>query len=421
MPDNRKPIRLCDCKDIARRDENNYRPHRTFATRQRVHICDCEPVAAQAPAPAATLNIELEAIRLRDKFIASEPHAERLAITGRRRSPLFDVSLAAELGDKTAQQAQHEALTNMNDMVSGAAKALFPQQPVAQPAPTISGGDASLGDRVHVPSINYGPIEQRVAAHMLDAGEAPWPEAPVFRGPIFQEPIFQEPVFFDPEIHVHQGSAPQPETAAALDELAQKAREHIDNSHEAPPDCPRQAVKALLRFIGDDPERPGLLDTPDRVLKAWIQSWGAGYHMQAPELRMFKEEGVNYDQMVVVKDLAFFSTCEHHMAPFFGRADIAYIPDKTKGVLGLSKFARVLEFFARRLQVQERLNEQVAAFLAENVSKHVAVVMHATHMCMVSRGVQQPNAITSTSVMKGYFLNDQATRNEFFRLTKAGG
>lgn len=179
------------------------------------------------------------------------------------------------------------------------------------------------------------------------------------------------------------------------------------------------AIKTLLAYIGEDVDRPGLLDTPERVLKAWEQDWGKGYRAPPPELRMFPERGIDYDQMVVVRAQHFYSCCEHHMAPFFGTADIAYIPDPARGVLGLSKFSRVLGHFSRRLQVQERLTAQVADYLCEHVSPNVAVVMRAQHMCMMSRGVGQHTAVTKTSAMRGEYLTDAATRAEAFRLFQA--
>lgn len=178
------------------------------------------------------------------------------------------------------------------------------------------------------------------------------------------------------------------------------------------------ALRTVLRYIGDDPNRLGLLETPDRVLRAWEQSWGLGYNDPPPKLSMFPEQGIDYNQMVLVKDISFFSTCEHHMAPFYGVAHIAYLPDAERGVLGLSKFARVVEHFARRLQVQERLTAQIANYLSEKVSPHVGVVMRATHLCMVSRGVRQLGALTVTSSLRGDFLNDSSTKAEFLRLTQ---
>lgn len=176
---------------------------------------------------------------------------------------------------------------------------------------------------------------------------------------------------------------------------------------------PLDAVKTLLSFIGVDPERSGLTRTPARVLKAWRETWGKGYHEPPPRMTLFKEEGVNYDQMVIVRDIQFYSTCEHHLAPFFGTADIAYIPTEA-GIVGLSKLARAVDHFARRLQVQERLNGEIADFLVMHVSPNVAVRMRATHFCMVSRGVSQPNSVTQTTALRGTFYDEPSCRAEFF-------
>lgn len=178
-----------------------------------------------------------------------------------------------------------------------------------------------------------------------------------------------------------------------------------------------EAVRTLIAYIGDDPTREGLAETPDRVLDAWRKDWGAGYAEQPANLiKLFDASPkLRLQPMIVVRDLSFHSTCEHHMAPFFGHAAIAYIPRQEIGRLGLSKFARIIDHFARRLQTQERLTDEIANFLNDNLSRDVAVTMRATHMCMVSRGVRQPNAQTITSALKGAFYDDSATRSEFFR------
>lgn len=186
------------------------------------------------------------------------------------------------------------------------------------------------------------------------------------------------------------------------------------HNHEA-----EEAVRTLLRYIGENTDRPGLQETPQRFLKAWRESWGSGYR-DTPRnlLKLFPEEykSGRGDAMIIVQGIEFYSTCEHHLAPFHGTADIAYIPGP-KGLLGLSKLARVTNFFARRLQVQERLTNEVADFLSANVAPDVGVIMKASHMCMVSRGVQQPGAMTITSALRGTFFNDQKCRDEFLQLT----
>lgn len=175
------------------------------------------------------------------------------------------------------------------------------------------------------------------------------------------------------------------------------------------------AVRTLIAWTGDNPDRPGVWDTPARVLRAWDRDWGAGSLADSPpEITLFHDVvDPHFDgPMIRVDGLTFFSHCEHHMTPFYGTASIAYIP-LNGGVLGLSKFARVLDHFARRLHVQERLTQQVADYLACFLANDVAVTLRATHMCMVSRGVRQPNALTTTTALRGAFYNDPATRAEY--------
>ena len=166
-----------------------------------------------------------------------------------------------------------------------------------------------------------------------------------------------------------------------------------------------------LHLIGEDPAREGLLKTPERVEKAWRFLTG-GYRQTLHEVAgdaVFAAEG---SEMVVVKDIEFYSMCEHHMLPFFGRAHIGYIPDAK--ILGLSKFARITDLYARRLQVQERLTTQIAEAVQELLDpKGVAVVLEGTHMCMAMRGVQKQNSSTSSSAMRGQFKDDSRTRAEF--------
>eukprot|EP00730_Choanoeca_flexa_P017003 TRINITY_DN8129_c0_g2_i1.p1 TRINITY_DN8129_c0_g2~~TRINITY_DN8129_c0_g2_i1.p1 ORF type:complete len:203 (+),score=37.08 TRINITY_DN8129_c0_g2_i1:655-1263(+) len=173
----------------------------------------------------------------------------------------------------------------------------------------------------------------------------------------------------------------------------------------------QHAVKTILECIGEDPSRPGLVDTPKRVAKA-LEFMTHGY-TKDPEAvissAVFPED---HDDMVVVKDIEFYSMCEHHMVPFFGRVHIGYLPDKR--VLGLSKFARIVEVFARRLQVQERLTKQIAAVIMDVLKPTgCAVVVEAEHMCMQMRGVQKTSASTTTSTMLGTFRIDPRTRDEF--------
>jgi GTP cyclohydrolase I len=178
-----------------------------------------------------------------------------------------------------------------------------------------------------------------------------------------------------------------------------------------------EAIRTLLDYIGEDPARPGLARTPERVLRAWERDWGLGYRTEPPALPLFVGNDINYDELVLVRGIRFFSTCEHHLAPFFGTCDVCYLPQG--GVVGLSKLARVVAHFAQRLQVQERLTCQIADYLTEHVSRRgVGVIMRATHFCMVSRGVKQPEAVTVTSALRGALFDDAKARAEFLHLTR---
>ena len=172
-------------------------------------------------------------------------------------------------------------------------------------------------------------------------------------------------------------------------------------------------IKALLEYIGENPKREGLLETPKRIRKSWDRLFG-GYKKDPKELlKTFDKE--TYDQMVVLKDIEFYSTCEHHMLPFAGKAHIAYIPSKK--VIGVSKLARLLEIYARRMQIQERIGEQVTSFLMKELNaKGAACVLEAQHFCMTSRGVEKQNAKMVTSSLKGAFLKEPETRQEFFSM-----
>jgi GTP cyclohydrolase IA len=177
-----------------------------------------------------------------------------------------------------------------------------------------------------------------------------------------------------------------------------------------------QAVRTLLIGLGEDPDREGLIDTPKRVMKA-LQFLTKGYDESLDELlngAVFTEDA---NEMVLVRDIDIFSSCEHHILPIIGRAHIAYIPNGK--VIGLSKLARICEMYARRLQVQERLTIQIADALQGLLKPQgVAVVVEATHMCMVMRGVQKPGSWTVTSAMRGVFAEDERTRKEFMNLIR---
>jgi GTP cyclohydrolase I len=177
-----------------------------------------------------------------------------------------------------------------------------------------------------------------------------------------------------------------------------------------------QAVRTLLIGLGENPDREGLIDTPKRVVKA-LQFLTKGYHESLDELlngAVFTEDA---DEMVLIRDIDIFSSCEHHILPIIGRAHVAYIPNGK--VIGLSKIARICEMYARRLQVQERLTLQIADALQGLLKPQgVAVVIEATHMCMVMRGVQKPGSWTVTSAMRGVFSEDARTREEFMNLVR---
>ena len=183
----------------------------------------------------------------------------------------------------------------------------------------------------------------------------------------------------------------------------------------AVPDDVAEAVRTLIRWAGDDPEREGLLDTPGRMARAW-KEYARGYE-EDPAVhlsRTFDEVG-GYDEIVLLKDIPFQSHCEHHMAPIMGKASIAYLPRDR--VVGLSKLARVLHGFARRLQVQERLTAQVADCICEHLQpKGVAVVIEASHACMTMRGVGTPGVMITTSRMMGTFRSDERSRREVLAL-----
>lgn len=178
---------------------------------------------------------------------------------------------------------------------------------------------------------------------------------------------------------------------------------------------PLDAIRSLLRQIDPDPDREGLSDTPERVASA-LQFWTSGHQVDTTALlKTFKDGGEDYDEMVFVGAIPFYSMCEHHMAPFFGVAHIAYIPDGR--IVGLSKLPRLVDAFARRLSVQERITTQVADTIKKVLKpKGVAVVLQARHMCMESRGVQKPGTVTTTAAMRGAFRKKPHAKQEFYQM-----
>lgn len=173
----------------------------------------------------------------------------------------------------------------------------------------------------------------------------------------------------------------------------------------------------LLQYIGEDPARGGLKETPERFLKAW-REWGAGYRSDpADVLKTFEDGAEKYDELILVRDIPIYSHCEHHLAPFFGKAHIAYIPNGK--IVGLSKLARLADGFARRLQVQERLTSQIAHALQDALTPTgVGVVLECRHLCMESRGVRAPGTSTTTSCLLGAMKDEGPARAEFMRLVR---
>jgi GTP cyclohydrolase I len=178
----------------------------------------------------------------------------------------------------------------------------------------------------------------------------------------------------------------------------------------------KENYRSILSLLGEDPDREGLLKTPDRLAKA-MQYLTQGYQMDAKNIINSAKFHEEVSEMIVVKDIELYSMCEHHMLPFFGKAHVAYIPNGW--ITGLSKIARVVDVFARRLQVQERLTVQIRDAIKETLNPlGVAVVIEAQHLCMMMRGVQKQNSVTTTSAFDGEFMKN-ATRSEFLKLISA--
>lgn len=177
----------------------------------------------------------------------------------------------------------------------------------------------------------------------------------------------------------------------------------------------REYIKEILDYIGDDSEREGLLETPDRVLKSYDHLF-SGYKKNPADVFKMFEDG-NCDEMVILKDIEFYSTCEHHFIPFFGKISIGYVPNGK--VIGVSKLARLVEVYARRLQVQERLVGQIADDIMKYLEpKGCMVVAEAKHLCMVARGVEKQNSVMITNAVRGNFKNELIVRDEFLKMIK---
>ncbi len=174
----------------------------------------------------------------------------------------------------------------------------------------------------------------------------------------------------------------------------------------------RESIRLFLEGIGEDPDREGLRETPDRIARMWEEF----DNLRTFDMKLFEEFG-SYNEMVLVKDIRFYSLCEHHLLPFFGSVHIAYIPGEV--ICGLSKLVRTVRAFALRPQVQERLTEEIADFLNRELKpKGVGVVVEAEHLCMSMRGAMSPGHVTTTSALRGVFLDDMKTREEFLKLVK---
>jgi GTP cyclohydrolase IA len=206
-----------------------------------------------------------------------------------------------------------------------------------------------------------------------------------------------------------QGAAPRPQGAASR---APKSAPRIQRPSQ---EQAEEAVRTLIRWAGDDPKREGLLGTPDRVVRAYREFF-RGYDQEPNAiLKRTFEETDGYDEMIVLKDMRFESHCEHHLAPIIGRAHIAYLPHHR--VVGISKLARLLDCYAKRLQIQEKMTAQIANTLQEVLQpRGVAVVIDASHQCMTTRGVHKPNTSMVTSRMLGAFRTDPSTRREFLAI-----
>jgi GTP cyclohydrolase IA len=200
--------------------------------------------------------------------------------------------------------------------------------------------------------------------------------------------------------------------------LVRQKRELRDNGRPAKRGGIKDLATRMLEMLGEDPRRPGLRKTPERLERA-LQFMTRGYQQDIDQLLNGALFPIDYDEMVIVKDIDFFSLCEHHLLPFFGRCHVGYLPNKH--VVGLSKIPRIVDLFSRRLQVQEHLTVQIADTLITKLNAHgVGVVMEARHLCMMMRGVEKQNTVAVTSSMLGVFRSQPQTREEFLRLIGPG-
>ncbi|MGH9452551.1 MAG: GTP cyclohydrolase I FolE [Terriglobia bacterium] len=198
--------------------------------------------------------------------------------------------------------------------------------------------------------------------------------------------------------------------------IEEDVRERLDPTKPAEPDGLADYVREMIRQVGEDPGRDGLIKTPERVAKS-MRFLTSGYRQDVDKVLNGALFDVAYDEMVIVKDIEIFSLCEHHLLPFFGRCHVAYIP--TNKVIGLSKIPRLVDVFARRLQVQERLTTQIAESIMEKIDPQgVGVVIEARHLCMIMRGVEKQNSVAVTSAMLGVFRSAHRTREEFLTLLR---
>ena len=191
----------------------------------------------------------------------------------------------------------------------------------------------------------------------------------------------------------------------------------MKNKFEDQVNAVKMTVTSQLHYLGEDPTREGLQDTPKRVVKMWDEIF-KGYEQDPKDLLTTFDSG-GYDQIVLLKNIELYSMCEHHMLPFFGKAHVAYIPGKNGKVIGISKLARLVDMYARRLQIQERLGAQVTTALMEHLeAAGAACIIEATHMCMRMRGVAKQNSVMVTSSMTGAFMDHPSSRNELMQLIR---